>query len=227
MTMGKPEPAPFNASTIQALKKLVAQGESATLEFKRKAAHPEKIICEMVAFANTNGGTLLVGVSDDGNLSGLKFPDEEAFVIGEALKKYCRPRLPYKQQVISLTESKFILCYEIFPGNRKPYYVVQGAHKRACYVRVADKSTKASREVEEIIKRRQHKRDIKFTYGEHEQMLVQYLSVYKTITLKQFMELSKLKRYYASRKLVLLVLVNVLRVTPHDKGDEYTLAFGV
>lgn len=79
-TMKRPEAAPFDAARIQTLRKLVAQGEGATLEFKRKAAHPEKIICEMVAFANTQGGTLLVGVSDDGNLAGLKFPDEEALL---------------------------------------------------------------------------------------------------------------------------------------------------
>jgi hypothetical protein len=40
------------------------------------------------------------------------------------------------------------------------------------------------------------------------------------------MELSKLKRYYASRKLVLLALANVLRVSPNEKGDEYSLMFG-
>ena len=90
-------------------------------------------------------------------------------------------------------------------------------------MRLADKSIKASRELEEIIRRRQNKVGIQFTYGEYETMLVQYLSANQSITLKQFMELSGLKRYYASRKLVLLVLANVLRVTANEKGDEYSL----
>ncbi|MEQ8573732.1 MAG: ATP-binding protein, partial [Fulvivirga sp.] len=50
--------------TFQELKRLVSQGESETLEFKRKVAHPEKIVKEIVAFANTKGGKLLIGVSD-------------------------------------------------------------------------------------------------------------------------------------------------------------------
>lgn len=225
MMMKRPEAAPVNTTSIAALKKLVVQGEGATLEFKRKASYPDKIVCEMVAFANTNGGTLLVGVSDEGNLSGLKFPDEEAFAIRAALKKYCRPGLPYREKLIPLTENKFILSYEIYPSKRKPHYVVYTSLRRECYVRVADKSIKASREVEEIIRRRQHRHDIKFTYGDHEKLLMQYLSVHPTITLNQFIELSKLKRYYASRKLVLLVLANVLRVSPHERGDEYSLAF--
>jgi len=224
--MKRPEAAPFDAARLQTLKKLVAQGEGATLEFKRKASHPEKIICEMVAFANTQGGTLLVGVSDDGTLAGLKFPDEEAFAIRSALKKYCRPGIPFKEQLIPLSENRFILSYEVFPSKRKPHYVVINKLMSEVFVRVADKSIKASREVEEIIRRRQHKKDIHFTYGEHEKMLMQYLSAHSFITLKHFMELSKLKRYYASRKLVLLVLANVLRVNPTEKGDEYSLAFG-
>lgn len=223
--MRRPEAAPVDGATIAALRKLVAQGEGATLEFKRKASYPDKIVCEMVAFANTSGGTLLVGVSDEGNLSGLKFPDEEAFAIRAALKKYCRPGLPYREKLIPLTENKFILSYEIYPSNRKPHYIVYNNTERYCFVRVADKSIKASREVEEIIRRRQHKHDIKFTYGEVERFLMQYLSVNSTITLKQFTELAKIKRYHASRKLVLLVLANVLKVSPNERGDEYSLAF--
>jgi len=222
--MKRPEAAPFNSVEVQALRKLVLQGEGATLEFKRKATHPEKIVCEMVAFANTNGGTLLVGVSDEGNLSGLKFPDEEAFVIRQALRKYCRPGLPYREKLTALTENKFILSYEIYPSNHKPHYVVNGL-KRECFVRVADKSIKASREVEEIIRRRQLKHNIKFTYGDHEKQLIQYLSTNSTITLSQFIQLTQLKRYHASRKLVLLVLANVLRLNPHEHGDEFSLAF--
>jgi predicted HTH transcriptional regulator len=49
----------------KALKALVRQGEGMHLEFKLKAAHPEKIVREIVAFANAQGGLLLVGVGDD------------------------------------------------------------------------------------------------------------------------------------------------------------------
>ena len=225
-TMKRPEAAPFNAERLQALKKLVAKGEGATLEFKRKASYPEKIIGEMAAFANTNGGVLLVGVSDDGTIPGLKFPDEEAFAIRSALKKFCRPAIRFKEELIPLSENRFVLSYEIFASDRKPHYIVHSKLNQEVFVRVADKSIKASREVEEIIRRRQHPKDIQFTYGEYEKMLMQHLSIHKSVTLKEFMELSNLKRYYASRKLVLLVLANVLRVVPNEKGDHYLLAFG-
>ncbi len=223
--MKQHEAAPVNTANLQALRKLVSRGEGATLEFKRKATYPEKIIGEMAAFANTQGGILLIGVSDDGTIPGVKFPDEESFVIHAALKKYCRPAIRFTEQIIPLSENRFILSYEIFPSDRKPHYIV---HKttRDVFVRVADKSIKASREVQEIIRRRQRAKDIKFNYGEHEKMLMQHLSTVGFITLKEFAELTKLRRYYASRTLILLVLATVLRVTPGEKGDIYSLAFG-
>jgi hypothetical protein len=55
---------------------------------------------------------------------------------------------------------------------------------------------------------------------------MQYLEENEAITLTKFVELSGLKRFYASKKLVLLVLADVLSITPHEKGDRYSLAFG-
>jgi hypothetical protein len=76
------------------------------------------------------------------------------------------------------------------------------------------------------VKRARKKKDIRFYYGEHERFLMQYLDVNATITLKKFIELSGLNRSYASKKLVLLVLADVLLIAPHEKGDLYSLAFG-
>ena len=97
---------------------------------------------------------------------------------------------------------------------------------RECFIRIQDKSIKASREVREILKRKQLSKGVHFRYGEHEKILMKYLEVHQAITLKEFMLVSGLKRFFASKKLVLLVLANVLRVIPSEKDDRYTLAFG-
>jgi hypothetical protein len=55
---------------------------------------------------------------------------------------------------------------------------------------------------------------------------MEYLEENPSITLKKFIELRHVKRFYASKKLVLLVLADVLNITPHEKGDLYSLAFG-
>lgn len=223
--MTRPQEAfTFQPRQVRDLKKLVAQGESASLEFKRKASYPDKIVREMIAFANTKGGTLLVGISDDGELAGLKHPEGESYVIQQSLRK-CSPGLSVTETFIPIGDARYVIQYHIGESLNKPHFFVDGEKKEA-YVRVNDQSIKASREVREIARRSQFRKDIRFHYGEHEQVLMRYLDVNPAITLREFMQVSGLKKFYASRKLVLLVLANVLQITPHEKGDLFSLAFG-
>lgn len=210
----------LNPKQIQQLRRLVSQGEGASLEFKRKATSPEKIIREIIAFANSKGGILLIGVGDDGTLPGLKHPEDELHVMKDAIKKI-RPALQYQLTVIPIGNSRTVLQYEIYESKRKPHYILNENKVKESFVRVDDKSIKASRELREIVKRKQRMKDIRFHYGEHEKFLMHYLDEKKFITLKEFVNLSGLSRLYASRKLILLVLANVLRIIPTEKGDLY------
>jgi predicted HTH transcriptional regulator len=212
----------LNPRQIQQLKLLVSRGEGASLEFKRKATFPEKIVREMIAFANTKGGLLLIGIGDDGTLAGLKYPEEELHVMSEALKKV-RPSLEYHVTMIPIAQARTVIQYEIPESKRKPHYILGERKVKESFVRVDDKSIKASRELREIVKRKQRMKDIRFHYGEHEKFLMQYLDEKKAITLKEFIALSGLRRLYASRKLILLVLANVLKIVPSEKGDLYVV----
>ncbi len=223
--MNRPQEAStFQPRQIRELRKLVAQGEGVSLEFKRKAAYPDKVVREMIAFANARGGILLVGVGDDGEIVGLKHPEDESHVIQQSLRK-CLPLLPVTETFIPVGNSRHVIQYHISESTSKPHYMFDGEKKEA-YIRVNDQSIRASREVREIARRAQSKKDIRFHYGQYEQLLMQYLDVNPAITLKEFVKISGLKKFYASKKLVLLVLANVLRITPHEKGDLFSLAFG-
>lgn len=218
------ESFPIDERQIKQLRKLVSGGEGFHLEFKRKATFPEKIVREMIAFANSGGGILLLGIGDDGTIPGLKHPEDESHVVRDALKK-CRPPLPVTETFVPIGKNRSVIQYEITESKRKPHYFVHSDQLKESYVRVDDKSIRASREMREIAKRSQRQKDIRFHYGEYEQLLMRYLDQHHTITLKQFTELSGLKRFIASRKLILLVLADVLRITPHEKGDIFSVAF--
>jgi predicted HTH transcriptional regulator len=215
---------PIDPRQIRQLKTLVSKGEGFHLEFKRKAAYPDKIVREMIAFANSKGGILLLGIGDDRTIPGLKHPEDESHVIKEALKR-CRPALPIKETFIPIGTNRSVIQYEVSESNRKPHYFLTPEQSKESFVRVEDKSIKASREMREIAKRSQRNKDIRFHYGEYEKMLMQYLDQHHTITLKEFTELSGLKRFIASKKLILLVLADVLCITPHEKGDLFSIAF--
>src|SRR5688572_26817818 len=108
---------------VQQLKLLVSHGEGASLEFKRKATFPEKIVREMIAFANTNGGIVLIGIGDDKTIPGLKHPQDELHVMQEALKKV-NPPLETIITLIPIGNSGTVIQYEIPESTRKPHYLL-------------------------------------------------------------------------------------------------------
>jgi len=219
------------------IQKLVSRGEGERIEFKRKVAHPEKIIREIVAFANTSGGNLLIGVDDNGTIPGIRFADEEIFVLEKAIHQWCRPQLDYEVEVVQLNEKKSVVHYRIHESERKPHYVLntppklspklqkKPRHKGKAYVRYEDKSLQASPEVWKILKRGRRQKDIQFTFGEKEKLLMEYLEQNRKITLAQFANLARLSRFRASQTLVLLVLANVLQVIPQEKEDIFMINF--
>lgn len=217
------ESLPADPRKIQQLKKLVAQGEGLQLEFKRKAAFPEKIVHEMIAFANTRGGILLVGIGDDQTIPGLKYPEDDSYVILKSLNQ-CKPPLPFTETAIPVAPNRTVLFYEITESKRKPHYFSSKENGKESFVRVDDKCIRASKEMLEISRRSMKNKDIKFHYGPYEDLLMKYLDTNRSITLQKFMEVSGLKRFIASRKLILLVLADVLRIHPHEKGDIFSLA---
>lgn len=214
--------ATVDALALRELKKLVTEGEGLQLEFKRKATYPEKIVRELIAFANTEGGTLLIGVDDDKSIPGVKYPDEESHVVREALVHGCKPALTYNETLISISENRYVIRFDVPPSPKRPHYLTLDGAARTTFVRVLDKSIKASIEMEEIVRRSKKNRDTRFVFAEHEKKLLEYLSHHPSISLAHFRTFSGLNRFQASRKLILLVLANVLKITASEKGDLYS-----
>ncbi|MBL7870041.1 MAG: ATP-binding protein [Cyclobacteriaceae bacterium] len=207
---------------LRELKKLVAEGEGLQLEFKRKAAYPEKIVRELIAFANTEGGTLLIGVDDNKTIPGIKHPEEEGHVVREALSHFCRPLLAYNEACIAIPDNRFVIRFDVPPSSKRPHFLVLRKEPRSTFVRVKDMSIIASAEMEEVIRRSKKKNDIRFTFGNEEKKLMEYLDKQPVITLSEYRNFSGLNRFQASRKLILLVLANVLKIVASEKGDLYS-----
>ncbi|UBM57843.1 ATP-binding protein [Marinilongibacter aquaticus] len=208
---------------LKGLNRLVSQGEGQHLEFKLKANHPEKIVREMVAFANASGGTLLIGVEDGGLIKGLKYANEEQFVLEREIDRSIYPKIDYAMEAIRLLDGKEVLVFHISKGENQPYFVInpQNELERKAYVRVADRSIQASREVKQILKGLSKGKDLRFNYGEKEDRLMKYLGQHNFITLSNFAKIADIPQKIASRTLILLVLTNVLRVQPQEHEDLF------
>lgn len=220
------QPTQQSRIDLRELKELVRHGENKFVEFKLKTTHPEKIVREMVAFANTDGGKLIVGVADDKSLKGLKFPDEDEFILQRAIEKYIYPAIDYTLDRLIVEGEREVLIYTIPKSPFKPHFVdLDGiVENRRAYVRVADRSVQASREMREILKGERKGLNIRFQYGEKEKTLMKYLADNQQITVEIYATIANISRKIASRTLVVLVLANVLKVKPHEVQDFFVAA---
>lgn len=209
---------------LQALEDLVSKGEGQLLEFKLKASFPEKIVKEMVAFANTDGGQLFVGVNDDGKISGLKFAEEDKFVIDKAIKTHIKPGIKFEFESIPISRKRTVLHYKVFENKKKPSYYLENPTKRGkAYVRLNDKSIQASREMVQILKRSKLKKSFPVRLGEKEQLLFQHIEKHGKTTLLEFTEIAGLSRYKASQILIGLVVSNILKIEIGEKSDYFSM----
>lgn len=208
---------------LRNLKHLVRHGEGQRLEFKMKVKFPEKIIKELVAFANSDGGHLFVGVADDGQIEGSKFVDEDQFLLEKAISAYCFPAFTYHVYRIPLENGRAVLVYQVFESVDKPHFVqLESDPHPVCYVRVKDRTIKASKEMKQIL-RRENEEGLSFAYGDSERWLMEYLRSNEQITLSEFATKANLPIWLASRKLVLLVLSRVLKIEAGEQQDMYSL----
>lgn len=125
------------------LLELIANGENSGIEFKRDDIRPEQLAKEMVAMANFQGGRLLLGVEDDGSISGIQRVNLEEWVMNIMQDKIYPLILPYYEE--TRLDNKSIAVISFPQGMSKPY-VVRDRGREEIYIRVGSTSRLATRE---------------------------------------------------------------------------------
>jgi predicted HTH transcriptional regulator len=203
------------------IKKLIFEGESVTLDFKKTITSCEKIARTMVSFANNKGGKLLIGVADDGTIKGVKSEDEERYMITRAAHMFIRPAIEPTFEEIYI-DDKLVLVVDTRPSDLKPHYALADDGKWWAYVRVKDKSVLASKIVLEVLKRSSTDQGVLIEYSENEKTLLSHLEKADRITIKECSELLKMGRRRTQRILVDLILSGLIRINTTEKEEYYT-----
>ena len=127
------------------LLEIIANSENSGVEFKRDDIHPETLAKEIVAMANLRGGMVLLGVEDDGAISGIQRDDLETWVMDTVFGHYVHPMLLPFYEVVTLEDGKRVAVVSIAMGATKPY-VLRHRGREDIYVRVGSTSRLATRE---------------------------------------------------------------------------------
>lgn len=215
--------------TRRELEQLVDLGEGISLEFKRRVPQSERIAKEMVALANTHGGRIVLGVDDDGTITGIDHASEEEFLLRQAVESHCRPPVDYQTKRVVIEPRCDVLVVTIPESSTKPHFVVRNGQPEgdggAAYVRVETKSMEASPETLEELQNQDEKTGVTFEFGETESLLMRYLDDYGRISVSQLAQLADISAERASQTLLRLTKADLLHLHPDEDGDYFTLNY--
>ncbi|RUT80157.1 AlbA family DNA-binding domain-containing protein [Ancylomarina longa] len=206
---------------VHYIEKLIKEGEHQQQDFKFCITDSRKIAKSLSAFANTDGGRLLIGVKDNGKIAGVQ-SDEEFYMIKAAAEMYSRPQIFFKSKIWTIS-GKNVLEISVPPSPEMPHYAQNENGKWLAYLRKQDENILVNKILLEVWKKKAKPTDTYLEYTDIEKNLMEYLLSEKKISQNQFCKLVKISRYKAERILVKLICWEVIEMDFTEKGVKYKI----
>jgi ATP-dependent DNA helicase RecG len=129
---------------VSELERRIARWEDLHSEFKLLPLHPDDLAASLVAFANTDGGQLIFGVSDNRDIVGVQDPDKLIREVDNVAWNNCEPPVTVIQEVLSLDMPSGcqVVVVNIPKGAQRPYRTNRGIY----YIHTSSGRRQASRE---------------------------------------------------------------------------------
>lgn len=203
------------------LRKLIEEGENQHLDFKYCVSDSRKIARTLVAFSNTDGGRLLIGVRDNGSIAGIQ-SDEEIYMVDTAAHLFCRPEIGYsiKQHT---SGTKTLLEVEVLRGSKRPYQVKDESGRWLVYFRHNDQNLLANRILLQVWRKEEKKSGVMVRFGKAENALMDFLTKNGYVTFSKFRKIAKISSYRAESIIANLLIFKVLIMKASEKGFTYEL----
>ena len=198
------------------IRNLIAEGEHQQLDFKFEISDARRIARSLVAFANTDGGRLLIGVKDNGVIAGMR-SDEEFYMVEAAAKMYCKPVVEFDLKEWSVNGKKVLEI--IIPKSRqRPHAAAHKDGKWLVYIRVGDENLLANKVLLRVWEKENQPRGVFLKFTATEKLLLDYLESNPSITLSKFKRIAGIPRERAENILVKFILLRTIRIifTAHE-----------
>jgi len=203
------------------LYKLIGEGEHENQDFKYCINDSKKIAKTLVAFANTNGGRLLIGVKDNGKIAGIS-SEEEFYMVEAAAKIFSKPAINFTTKQWQV-EGKTVLEIGVEPSLKKPHFAKDETDKWLAYIRIEDENFLAHKIQLEIWKKQNSPKGIYFTYSDDEKILIDFLQKNEFISFSKFIRLARISRKKAEDILSNFVIIDIIRMNTSSEGTTFSL----
>ena len=199
------------------IQSLIREGEHQQQDFKYRVSDAMKLAKSVSAFANTDGGRLLIGVRDDGHMSGVR-DEEEIYMMHQAAYRYCRPQASIKFDTYHV-EGRTIVIATVPPSDKRPICAVGDDGKQRAYIRIADENIVASPVHLAIWRESQNQQGAMMTYTDTVRKLIDALQGQR-FTLNQLVRSSGIPRHK-----VIVILARLVRfhVAQWEYADQQFL----
>ncbi len=201
---------------------LIDEGEHQEQDFKYRVDSSQKIAKTLSAFANTDGGRLLIGVKDNRRIAGID-PQEEYYMVEGAAQLYCKPQVEFDTTVYQF-EDKLVLQITVPKSPSPPHYAKDENQKWIAYIRQDDENYMVNRVVLRYLQDNKPgpKKNL-LNYGTQERLLFDYLAENQEISLSKFARLAQIPIYEAEKTLALFLKWELISFKATDKGIRFYL----
>jgi len=200
---------------------MIREGEHQKQDFKFCITDSRKIARSLVAFANTDGGTLLIGVKDNGNIVGVQ-SDEEYYMVESAARIYSNPPVPFTTRQWQF-EGKTVLQVVVEPSSQKPHYAKDDNGRWMAYVRHNDENRLAGKVMIDVWNKQKSLRGITVKVTDAEKFLLKYLENNQFISVSAFARKASLPYRQAEQLLADFIVLGIVQPWFGDTHVLYQL----
>ena len=169
---------------------LIGEGEHQQQDFKYRVDDARKLAKSVSAFANTDGGRLLIGVRDDGFIAGVR-KEGEIHVMHQAAYKYCQPEASVRFDTYH-AEGRTVVIATVPPSDKKPVCAQDEDGQMRAYIRIKDENIVASPVLFKLMKESQQPQGALLTMDDDIRRLLSMME--EPLTLNRLVKLVKLPR---------------------------------
>ncbi|OFY54614.1 MAG: ATP-dependent DNA helicase [Bacteroidetes bacterium GWF2_49_14] len=193
---------------ISYISSLILEGEHQQQDFKFGITDSRKIARSLVAFANTDGGRLLIGVKDNGVIAGVR-TEEEYYMVESAAQMYSKPEIRFESKVWT-ENGKTVLEVWVPPSPARPHFVKEERDKLQAYVRSRDENIQADEVIIAVWQKRKLKKGALIRYSKDEEVLFSLLSEKPLITLREYLRSARIPGKLAVDTLSNLIILGLI-----------------
>ena len=203
------------------LYKMIREGEHQGQDFKFCINDSKKIARSLVAFANTDGGRLLIGVKDNGRIAGVR-SDEEYYMVEAAAKIYSKPPIRFRTRQHT-AEGKTVLEITNEASNEKPHFAKDDNGKWLKKKKKNDENKLANKVMLEVWKKNNQQEGILIHYSENEKCLLDWLEKNKSVSVSRFAGLAHMSFFRAEEVIIEFIILGILRIDTKGANIIYSL----